>query len=131
MLRVFPVLALALSIAVGTAYAQDGQKKDQEPPRHRLNPEELFKLRDKDHNGTLSLEEFVGNAKSNNPERAKMLEQRFKTIDANGDGSVTLEELKAAREKQMQNMGKHYGPHYCKRPPLKEKPATATQAENK
>jgi hypothetical protein len=108
MLRMFTFLALALSIGAGTAFAQDGQKKKEEPSRHRPSVEEMFKNRDKDHNGTLSLEEFVGKAKDN-PEQAKRLIERFKAMDTNKDGSLTLDEMRAYWQKQVQNRGPHQG----------------------
>ena len=63
----------------------------------------------------------IGNAK-NDPERVKILEARFKAVDANSDGYITLEELKAAWAKHAENAGKHQG----KRPPQKEKTVSAT-----
>ncbi|SVD27275.1 uncharacterized protein METZ01_LOCUS380129, partial [marine metagenome] len=54
-------------------------------------PDELFKARDRNGDGMLTLEEFIGKAeKGNAPARTK----RFKKIDSNGDGKLQLDELK-------------------------------------
>lgn len=58
----------------------------------------LFKRFDKDTNGSISLEEA--------PDRMK---QRFKTLDTNGDNSVSKEELNAAFEKMGQGRNGQQG----------------------
>ncbi len=110
MLRVFTVFALALCFGLGTAYAQDGQtKKNEGQQRQRMSVEDRFKSKDKDQDGKLTLDEFLGNAKDNkeHPDLAKRLEERFKAMDTNKDGVVTLEEMKAYWQKQAQEMAKH------------------------
>lgn len=59
--------------------------------RKRPDPEELFKRRDKNKNGFLTLEEYIGNPKNRN---VPALTRQFKQLDANHDGRLTLEELK-------------------------------------
>jgi hypothetical protein len=107
MWRIATIVALVLSIGVGTAFAQGKQGKRQGPPKGKPNIEEVFKTKDKDHDGKLSKEEFLGNVKD--PEREKAVEARFKAIDTNNDGFITLDELKAAMEKRGQGAGKPKG----------------------
>jgi Ca2+-binding EF-hand superfamily protein len=114
MWKTLAILGLALSIASGSALAQE--KHDKHSPKHqRPDAEQIIKAKDKDHDGRLSKEEFVG--KATEPERVKHLEARFKAIDANADGYVTLDELKAAHEKHAQGPNRQDG----KKPPHKEK----------
>ncbi len=55
------------------------------------SPEKLFKSRDQDKDGAVTLEEFTGKADASDaPGRTKW----FKKLDANDDGKLTLEELK-------------------------------------
>lgn len=120
MWRVATILALALGIGIGSAFAQEGQKKKEGLAKKRPNIEEVFKTKDKDHDGKLTLAEFVGNAKD--PERLKEIEARFKAIDTKNNGYVTLDDFKAHWAKHEPGPGKHPG----KRPPHKEKAATVT-----
>ena len=51
----------------------------------------MFKARDRNGDGELTLEEYIGKAaETNSPARTK----RFKQLDANGDGKLELNELK-------------------------------------
>ena len=120
MTRIVTVAALALCIGFGTAFAQDVQKKG--PPRERPKVEDVFKTMDTNHDGKVTLEEFVGKAKDN-PDRAKAMEERFKAIDTKDNGYITLDEFKAYWEKHAADMAKH---HHGKRP-QKESPAPSTQ----
>lgn len=71
----------------------DGQLDFNEFKGKRRRPEALekaeviFKLIDKDHNLEISLEEF----------KHKPAEARFKTLDRNGDGKLTFDEIKGRR----------------------------------
>lgn len=58
----------------------------QQVPQSR-DPAEIIKLMDTDKDGAISKEEWVA---------AGRREQRFALIDADGNGKVTAEELKAA-----------------------------------
>jgi Ca2+-binding EF-hand superfamily protein len=120
MWRVCLILVLALSFGVGTAYAQGKQNKKPGPPQQKPDIEQTFKAKDKDHDGKLSKEEFIGKIKD--ADRVKALEARFKAIDANNDGSITLDELKAAQAKRGQQAGKQH----TKRTSLKAKTVTTT-----
>ena len=63
MWRVATIVVLVLSFGVGTAFAQGKQGKRQGPPKTKPNIEEVFKAKDKDHDGKLSKEEFLGEVK--------------------------------------------------------------------
>ena len=52
--------------------------------------EKNFKAQDKDQDGVLTCDEFVGKKK---PDAAAKAEQVFKLVDADGDGKVTLKEF--------------------------------------
>jgi hypothetical protein len=119
MWKTLAILGLALSIGVGTAYAQGKQYKKQKPPQQKPNIEQIFKTKDTDHDGKLSKEEFIGKVKD--PERVKALEARFKAADTDGDGSITLDEFKAAWAKHGNTAGKQHG----KKPPQQVQPSTA------
>lgn len=77
-------------------------EKDQPAPRTKPEtptrkagspiPERLFKSRDKDGDGALSLREYTGKPVEEAPARTKI----FKKLDTNGDGKLTLEESKKA-----------------------------------
>jgi len=121
MWRIFTILGLALSIGIGTAFAQDGQTKKDSSAKQRPSAEDWFKARDKDHDGKLTLQEFIGNAKSDS-DQAKRLTERFKAIDTKANGYITLDELKAARAKHAEQAGKHHN----KKPPQKDDSTTAT-----
>ncbi len=51
----------------------------------------FFKSRDRNSDGAITLEEFIGNPKRRN---VPALTKRFKTIDSNSDGELLLDELK-------------------------------------
>jgi hypothetical protein len=57
---------------------------------------EQFNAMDKDHNGQVTREEMRAGARERMEARAG---ERFKKLDANGDGGVTQQELTAARQK--------------------------------
>ncbi len=59
------------------------------PKSNAVTPERLFKARDRNGDGVLTLEEYTGKA-GNAPARTK----RFKRFDANGDGKLQLDELR-------------------------------------
>ena len=74
-----------------------GSRKSEEPktndvpPRKRPSPEQFFKNRDRNGDGVVTFEEFIGNPKGRN---VPALTNRFKKIDSNGDGKLQLDELK-------------------------------------
>ena len=80
------VVTGALAGVCSFASAQEEDKKK------GPNPEQRFKQLDKNGDGSLTKEEFIGNAKE---DKAKGAERRFAAADKNSDGKVTLEEYKA------------------------------------
>jgi Ca2+-binding EF-hand superfamily protein len=116
MWKIIATLVLALCLGVGTTFAQDGQSKKDGTGKKQQNAEQVFKAKDKDHDGKLSKEEFSGKVKD--PERLKLLEGRFKAFDADGDGYVTFDEFKAYLAKNTHAAaGKQHGkkqPHQAK-----------------
>lgn len=60
-------------------------------PRPQRSQDQFFKSRDRNGDGAITLEEYIGNPKGRN---VPALTKRFKQIDANGDGKLLLEELK-------------------------------------
>ena len=67
-------------------------KPDTTPAPKRRSQEQFFKNRDRNGDGAITLEEYIGNPKDRN---VPALTKRFKKIDSNGDGKMQLEELKA------------------------------------
>ncbi len=59
----------------------------------RPSPDQFFKTRDRNGDGAVTLEEFIGNPKNRN---VPALTKRFKQFDSNSDGKLRLEELKSA-----------------------------------
>jgi hypothetical protein len=75
-----------------------GLQKEKVKPQGNLNPapkhrsqEQFFKNRDRNGDGNVTLEEYIGNPKGRN---VPALTKRFKKIDSNGDGKLRLDELK-------------------------------------
>ncbi len=106
MLRMLICGVVALAVVAGSAMAKDDAKKEgaKKPKR---TAEEIFKARDKDGDGKLTLEELK--AKVKKPERAARLEKMFKAKDKDGDGALTLEEFKAKPERKGKKKGKPAG----------------------
>jgi Ca2+-binding EF-hand superfamily protein len=63
----------------------------QERASQRRSQDQFFKSRDRNGDGAITLEEFIGNPKGRN---VPALTKRFKNIDSNGDGKLHLSELK-------------------------------------
>ena len=60
------------------------------PTTKRRSQEQFFKSRDRDGDGAITLEEFIGNPKGRN---VPALTRRFRNVDSNGDGKLHLDEL--------------------------------------
>ena len=60
------------------------------PPKER-SPEKFFQARDRNSDGGITLEEFIGNPVGRN---VAALTKRFQQFDANGDGALGIDELK-------------------------------------
>ncbi len=61
------------------------------PAPKRRSPDQLFKQRDQNGDGVITLEEYIGNPKGRN---VPALTKRFKKVDSNGDGKLQLAELR-------------------------------------
>jgi Ca2+-binding EF-hand superfamily protein len=85
-------VALLMTVFVGAWTPVQGAEEKTKP-----EPEEVFKKKDKDSNGVLSEDEFVGKAKDDKLEAAK---KQFAAKDADKDGKLTLEEFKAKVKKE-------------------------------
>ena len=59
-------------------------------PPQRASQDQFFRSRDRNGDGAITLEEFIGNPKGRN---VPALTKRFKKFDANGDGKLQPEEL--------------------------------------
>lgn len=97
MLRMLLCGVLAVGVVAGSALAKDTAKKEG-PQKPKKTAEEIFKAKDKDGDGKLTLEELTSKVKK--PEVAARLEKRFKAKDKDGDGMLTLEEFKAKPERK-------------------------------
>ena len=67
------------------------KKETTNPTPKRPSQDQFFKSRDRNGDGVITLEEFIGNPKNRN---VPALTKRFKKIDSNGDGKLRLDELK-------------------------------------
>lgn len=112
-LRAAALALFVTALAAAPAYAMPGNKT----PR-TTDPAERFALMDADKNGSLAWAEF-------SKARPNLNENAFKSIDANGDGGISLDEWKAfssghggmakspdmgSMMKAMGGMGKGIGP---------------------
>jgi hypothetical protein len=61
------------------------------PAPNRTSQDQFFKNRDRNKDGAITLEEYIGNPKGRN---VPALTKRFKNFDSNGDGKLQLDELK-------------------------------------
>ncbi|MFP6734661.1 MAG: sulfatase-like hydrolase/transferase, partial [Rhodospirillales bacterium] len=67
------------------------QEINNKPVPKRRSQDQFFKNRDRNGDGVITLEEYIGNPKDRN---VPALTKRFKKIDSNGDGKLLLQELK-------------------------------------
>ena len=75
---------------MGKETLNDTQRKTP-PKKNRQDPARLFKQRDRNEDGFVTLEEYIGDPKNRN---VPALTKRFKKLDSNGDGKLQLDELK-------------------------------------
>ena len=76
-----------------------GRKKTEHKPKDATKPsaskrpsrDQFFKRRDRNNDGTITLEEFIGNPKGRD---VPALTKRFNKLDTSGDGRLQLNELK-------------------------------------
>jgi arylsulfatase A-like enzyme len=71
------------------------QKTATTPPPQRRSQDQFFKNRDRNSDGVVTLEEFIGNPKGRN---VPALTKRFRKIDSNMNGKLSLDELKKPGE---------------------------------
>jgi len=68
------------------------QKRSKAIPPKERSPEKFFQARDRNSDGGITLEEFIGNPDGRN---VAALTKRFQQFDANGDGALGIDELKS------------------------------------
>ena len=68
------------------------QKRSKTIPPKERSPEKFFQARDRNSDGEITLEEFIGNPDGRN---VAALTKRFEQFDANGDGALGIDELKS------------------------------------
>ena len=89
-----PILALLAGavLILGTPSAEAAKAG-----KPKLTPEQVFAKRDKNGDGKLTLQEFIGRRKG---AKAAMAAKVFAIKDKNGDGVLTLDEFKTRIKKR-------------------------------
>ncbi len=87
--------ALVLCLGMGSVSAEDKKAEKKKP-----DPAEVFKKKDRDSNGSLTVEEFMGKKTSEDPAKAEKAKKAFAAKDKDNDMKLTLEEFKAETEKK-------------------------------
>ena len=82
--------AVVLSDVKSKAMPKQQKRSKAIPPKDR-SPEKFFQARDRNSDGGITLEEFIGNPDGRN---VAALTKRFQQFDANGDGALGIDELK-------------------------------------
>jgi arylsulfatase A-like enzyme len=81
--------------AEGSAVPEKGNSQPMKttttPNPKRRSQDQFFKNRDRNGDGAITLQEFIGNPKGRD---VRALTKRFKKIDSNGDDKLQLDELK-------------------------------------
>ncbi len=90
------IIALCMSLVL-PAFAEEAKEGDAPKKPHKPDMKQVFKKKDKDGDGSLSKEEFVGKAKD-----ATKAEAVFAKKDKNGDGKLSEEEFLARGKKKGQ-----------------------------
>ena len=82
---------VVLSDVKSKAMPKQQKRSKTTPPKDR-SPEKFFQARDRNSNGEITLEEFIGNPDGRN---VAALTKRFQQFDADGDGVLVIDELKS------------------------------------
>ena len=82
--------SVVLSDVKSKAMPKQQKRSKTIPPKER-SPEKFFQARDRNSDGGITLEEFIGNPNGRN---VAALTKRFQQFDANGDGALGIDELK-------------------------------------
>lgn len=107
MKKQFAIAALlAVCGLVGVAHAQDDGGEAAAKPAKKDKAAEKFAAMDKDGNGSLTLEEFVGDATEKKAEKAAA---DFAIKDTDQDGKLTMEEFKAKPMQEKEKKEKKEG----------------------
>ena len=83
--------SVVLSDVKSKAMSKQQKRSKIIPPKDR-SPEKFFQARDRNSNGEITLEEFIGNPDGRN---VAALTKRFQQFDADGDGALVIDELKS------------------------------------
>ena len=83
--------SVVLSDVKSKAMPKQQKRSKAIPPKDR-SPEKFFQARDRNSNGEITLEEFIGNPDGRN---VAALTKRFQQFDADGDGALVIDELKS------------------------------------
>ena len=84
---------VVIGLAVGFSVPSSASAAE---PKKPADPEKVFKRKDSNGDGSLSLDEFKAGMK---PEVADKADKRFRKIDSNGDGKLSFDEFKAGLPK--------------------------------
>ncbi len=92
------ILGGVLLAGLGTNLAEAATDKgdDNARAKARRNPEQVFQKKDRDGNGSLSLDEMKGKGKKD----PSKIEARFKKLDKDKNGMLSLAELKGGAKKK-------------------------------
>ena len=83
--------SVVLSDVKSKAMPKQQKRSKTIPPKDR-SPEKFFQARDRNSDGEITLEEFIGNPDGRN---VAALTKRFQQFDADGDGALVIDELKS------------------------------------
>ena len=109
MTRLLWSMGLVLFVGLSTALAEPAKEAPKKAPlteeqkaerakKWAENVEKMFKNKDKNNDGKLTLEELKG--KATKPEVIARMEKLMKAKDKDGDGALTKEELLAKPERK-------------------------------
>lgn len=90
MKNVLMTLSIALGMAIATAAVGVAEEKPQKG-EGKPDAEMMFKRLDKDGNGALTVEEFLGKREGEKADKAREV---FKKLDKDQNGTVSLKEFK-------------------------------------